>query len=399
MRWTGVLRCAVAAALLLAGLGAEASARAVTTVCDDAWLIVPAALTGEVDDDILTAVAARAADDAWAVGYWLAGPGNPVHTLVERWDGTAWRIVPSPDPGAAFNALFGVAALGPDDAWAVGSTAKSPSGPFHPLVVHWDGSAWAVVSTPAPPASTDAELFGVSAGGDGSVWAVGYRATDPTVDNQTLTERLDGMGWRLAASPTPEQGVTRLNGVAALDAHTAFAVGIQGPINEGHTLAMARTGDRWRAASRPSVGRPTSMLRAVSALSPASAWAVGFRSESRVVTRALVERFDGRSWQAFPTPSTGSTADELAGVVALSEDRAWAVGWRLTETGERRTLVLRWAGPGQGWVVQPSPNPDSPESRLDAIGADPAGDLWAVGTFIDPGTFAVHPLIEGSCAP
>jgi hypothetical protein len=397
MRAALVLRSVVGAALLVAGLAVQPSAEAIPTGCTGDWEIVPAAVTGEVDDDVLTAVSAPAANDAWAVGYWLAGPGNPIHTLLERWDGSTWRIVPSPDPGAAFNVLLGVAALGPDDAWAVGSTGDSLDGPLRPLALHWDGSAWAVVHTPAPPASSQAELFAVSAASDGSVWAVGYHATDPTVDNQTLTERWDGASWRLVASPTPDVGITRLEGVDALDADTVFAVGIQGPINGGRTLAMTRTGDRWRAESRPPVGRPTSELRAVSALTPESAWAVGFRSESRVVTRALAERFDGRSWEVVSTPVMGSAADELAGVAAVSEDRAWAVGSIQTEGGERQTLVLQWTGPADGWIVQASPNPESPESRLVAVAADPGGDLWGVGTYVDPDTFAVRPLIERSC--
>jgi hypothetical protein len=41
-------------------------------------------------------VAVRSASDAWAVGG--AGPDDgPVRTLIERWDGSTWKHVPSPD--------------------------------------------------------------------------------------------------------------------------------------------------------------------------------------------------------------------------------------------------------------------------------------------------------------
>ena len=45
----------------------------------------------------LEGVAALAADDAWAVGWY--GQGAPSRTLIEHWDGTAWSIVSSPNKG------------------------------------------------------------------------------------------------------------------------------------------------------------------------------------------------------------------------------------------------------------------------------------------------------------
>jgi hypothetical protein len=37
---------------------------------------------------------------AWAVGETGSGDG-PTKTLTLRWDGTAWRKVPAPSPGAS----------------------------------------------------------------------------------------------------------------------------------------------------------------------------------------------------------------------------------------------------------------------------------------------------------
>ena len=45
-------------------------------------------------------------------------------TLILRWSGTAWKLVPSPSPGEV-NGLGGVATTSATDVWAVGSFTTS----------------------------------------------------------------------------------------------------------------------------------------------------------------------------------------------------------------------------------------------------------------------------------
>jgi len=74
----------------------------------------------------LAAVAATSASDALAVGYYTAGVGGfPDRTLAERWNGTGWTQVPSPNPSASDNLLGGVAAASPASFWAVGGYANN----------------------------------------------------------------------------------------------------------------------------------------------------------------------------------------------------------------------------------------------------------------------------------
>ena len=56
--------------------------------------------------------------NAWAVGG--AGSTSSPKTLVVHWNGTAWKQVPSPAP--ADSSLSGVAATSASNAWAVGCT-------------------------------------------------------------------------------------------------------------------------------------------------------------------------------------------------------------------------------------------------------------------------------------
>jgi len=71
----------------------------------------PTAVTGPGS---LSGVAAVSARDAWAVGDKQVG--STLRTLIEHWNGRAWRPVISPDP-AGSDSLTSVAAISPASAW------------------------------------------------------------------------------------------------------------------------------------------------------------------------------------------------------------------------------------------------------------------------------------------
>src|SRR5262249_42882908 len=64
-------------------------------------------------------------------------------TLIERWNGSTWARVPSPDPGL-IEGLFSVSAVSRNDAWAVGVYVKrqAQAAFFHTLILHWNGTRW-----------------------------------------------------------------------------------------------------------------------------------------------------------------------------------------------------------------------------------------------------------------
>src|SRR6266568_2309427 len=66
-------------------------------------------------------VAATSSSNAWAVGTWSQS-NTTYKTLIERWNGTAWKVQTSPNPAPGDwdeNVLNGVAGLSSSDAWAV----------------------------------------------------------------------------------------------------------------------------------------------------------------------------------------------------------------------------------------------------------------------------------------
>src|SRR5262249_48027261 len=76
----------------------------------------------EASDSGLNSVTALAPDNIWAVGSYmnLSGTGPLNNAYIEHWDGSGWKIVPSPNPGSLDNELLSVTALAPDNIWAVG---------------------------------------------------------------------------------------------------------------------------------------------------------------------------------------------------------------------------------------------------------------------------------------
>jgi hypothetical protein len=119
-------------------------------------------------------ITATSASNAWIVGR------QDSKTLILHWNGKTWTPVASPSPGSASgltSGLVSVAATSASNAWAVGTAeAPAPVGTAHgthTLILHWNGKAWSLVSSPNPSCSTCDSLFGVAAASATSAWAVG----------------------------------------------------------------------------------------------------------------------------------------------------------------------------------------------------------------------------------
>jgi hypothetical protein len=140
--------------------------------------------------------------NAWAVGYEEPSQQSEVpQTLIEHWDGSQWNLVRSPDrnpkgPYNLNNTLSGVAARSANDIWAVGSwTWLTGSGTTRSLLLHYNGKAWRYV--PGPPlldgdGSSINQLLGIARIRGGALWAVGSRNVPSVCCSQTLTVQSSG---------------------------------------------------------------------------------------------------------------------------------------------------------------------------------------------------------------
>jgi hypothetical protein len=334
-------------------VAAAPPAGAAATPCH--WSVVPnhrpPGTTGTLEG-----VAALSATDAWAVGS--VQTSRRALPLAEHWDGTAWRVAPTPVDGRHIRVLHDVSAVSASDVWAVGTQIALGSGAVHPLVEHWNGSTWAVVRDPRTQGAR-AELFAVSAASPTNVWAVGYR--EPGFTPGPFVAHWNGTRWHVFAAPTG----TMLFDVAARYSGAVWTVGTN-PFGIDHALLARRTGMGWQATDVP-----PRALTAISWRRPFEAWAVGYKPGSTGgPLQPLALRWNGHTWSVTPAPELHGSG-ELRGVAGISPNRAWAVGTR----NFRHPLLMHWNG--SGWKVVFGPDVDG---FLDDVARVPGShELWAVG--------------------
>ena len=142
----------------------------VETLNGGVWGIVPAPSPSSSYNE-LDGVSCSAANFCMAIGFEYNGTAD--ETLILKWDGISWSLVSSPSPSSNTNLLNAVYCAGPTDCTAVGNDTYDADFDMQTLILSWDGSTWKVVPSPnanglpgrapsgSPPVKND-ELKGVS---------------------------------------------------------------------------------------------------------------------------------------------------------------------------------------------------------------------------------------------
>jgi hypothetical protein len=279
------------------------------------WSLVASRNVEGTLSNYLQGVASRSATEVWAVG-WSMGIGIQTQkTLVERWDGSAWSIVPSPNPGPTGNSLEAVAVIGDDAAWAVGSMYSTAVVSL-PISMHWDGSVWTAVDVPVPPFCTQRTyLTDVAAARPKLVLATGYCTT--AAGDQGFVLRWDGRAWSVAAGPDQIPAPSALNGLTFKSGTEAWAVGTAG----GQAFILHWDGTAWAAVDAPADVGPDSSLTSIDS-SRTRLWAVGLGQSSQPpFAGRLTARWDGTAWERVPAGDFGSFNG-----VSVVGNKTWAVG-------------------------------------------------------------------------
>lgn len=319
----------------------------------------------------LHGVSALSENDVWAVGVSYTTDRTIGSTLIQHWNGSQWSVIPSPNPSSTINLLQAVAAVAPNDVWAVG---YAPTATQSIAIMHWNGTAWSVIPNP-PGTTTLSNLAALAAVSANDVWAVGNgRLGD---ENATLTLHWNGSTWSVVASPNVGPEVDNiLQGVTAISSNDVWAVGTQQPTSntDPSALILHWNGSAWTIV--PSTGPEGSHLLAASAVASNDVWATGY-SEAGTLT----EHWNGSTWSVVATPTNvnGSSPLFFPSVVALSSANVWTVGESFdSRRSVSHTLTEQWNG--TKWAVVKSPNVGPDHNELFAIDATPGGTLWTVGT-------------------
>jgi hypothetical protein len=360
-----------------------------STASGAGWTVQRAPVLG-TNDNSFGAVSAVSPRQAWAVGNFLPDTqdSNQDATLATaaRFDGSRWVHTPVPNTGPNFNTLFGVAATS-QKAWAVG-VALNRSYFAHSLIEAWNGTAWKIARTPRLSSLRDV-LFSAAAASPSDVWAVGERQDKNKAGTfHTLAEHWNGHRW--AVVPTPDPGATGncLFGVAAAGPDDVWAVGQSNGRRTDTPLAEHWNGRRWTVVRVPSAGLTGSLLQGV-AISGRQVWAVGQSDDATAQARPLVEHLSQGQWTAQQPGGLGSGFSDITGV-AVVHRTVWLVGSALDEaSGDQLSVVAR--NSGSGWRQVAAPNPGNGDRILGGISAA-GGTAWAAGAF--DSTTGRAPLIE-----
>jgi hypothetical protein len=371
--------CALVASL---GFGSGGSANVVAQTCEPTWNIVPSSNGDDDVDNGLSGLAVVSPNDIWAVGSF-GTYGAQRSTLAERWNGSTWSVVPTPNGSNEVNWLLGADAVASDDVWAVGYSATNPPEQSfrQTLIERWNGNSWSVISSPnpTPPLSggpVSNELYGLDAVSANDVWAVGT-----SVDfgaGQTLVVHWNGTRWSVVPSPSPGQ-FGWLRSVSAISANDVWAVGTHYVNGLSVTLILHWNGSTWSVVPSPNDGPFTQELFEVRAVSADDGWAVGYHLAVfgfNQVYQTTILHWDGSAWSVVPSPEVNQLNNYLFSVDGTSANDAWAVGF--FDTGfELRSMIQHWDG--TSWTIVPSPNASDAIDEPTDVVAVSADDVWAVG--------------------
>jgi hypothetical protein len=303
----------------------------------------------------LNGVSCTSASACTAVGQSPSTTGGPA-TLAESWNGTAWTIQSTPHPsGATFSYLNGVSCTSPSACTATGYYQTS-AGVTSTLAESWNGAAWTIQSTPNPSGATFSYLSGVSCTSTSACTTTGESETSTGVTT-ALAETWNGTAWAIQSTPNPSGAEdSELYGVSCTSASACTAAG-NSETAAGVTTTLAETwnGAAWSIQSTPNPSAATAAyLSGVSCLSASACTAVGWYDTTSGVYETLAETWNGTAWAIQSTPNlSGATASYLLGVSCPAASACTAAGYNLNPTYE--TLAEHWNG--TAWATQSTPTP------------------------------------------
>jgi hypothetical protein len=275
-------------------------------------------------------------------------------TLVESLDGTAWKVVPSPNQGDNANYLDSVSCSSATQCVAVGYDINDFNSD-QALILIWNGASWSTMTDPVTNLG-ETELTGVSCTSTAACMAVGNALNDGTY--QTLVESWNGNDWTVDSSPNVGSSGSYLNSVSCLSGDHCTAVGsyvdvANGDFNEG--LIETWNGMAWTLApTTPSIA-DGSVLLGVSCASDTACIAVGYSNDEG--SEPLTEQWNGTTWSVSPIPPTYAIGI-LFGISCSTSDFCFAVGYSGESGLPEQGAVEEWNGSAWSAVATP-PNADT----------------------------------------
>ena len=332
----------------------------------------------------LTAVSCTGRSQCTATGMASTRSGKNVKTLAERWNGTTWAVQSTPTPTSRTvlgGTLEGGVSCTSATACVAGGFSYSKKS-MHLLGEGWNGRTWS--TQPDAAQVVAAEPAGISCR-----WAKDCMAVGARLSGMTLAEHWNGRKW--SAVTTKHEG--ELNGVACPATGNCTAVGTN---SGGKALAGHWNGKAWSDQTTASPEQ-LNLLSGVSCPAVKDCVAVGTGgslTSTSFSLAPLAEQWTGGKWTAFTAPDPAASGDitEFNSVSCTSATNCMAVGDYSNQAGSTDTsFAEQWNG--TVWTVETTPSPTA-FSTLVSVSCPSAGHCVAVGGSSATAAGAVSPLTE-----
>ena len=274
-----------------------------------------------------------------ATGNWLSavscagrsfcaavGQSGSQGTLAEVWNGTGWRLTPTPKLRARESSFSDVGCVSRDWCMAIGSTGIGGN-----LVEHWNGVDWRVM--PAPKGSWNSDkLSCVSASYCMAVSSIEIGST-----NAATAAIWNGFRW--IKTTVPGALGENLNDVSCKSWKFCVAVGV----SEGtfHPYAVQWNGTKW---VRSHLTATRGFLTAVSCWSSNGCLSVGDRAGTHGLV-GFAEMWNGRQWFNVKVSPTKQTSDPFFDTSCWSDNSCVVVGSGTSpESRYDQPIAFEWHG-------------------------------------------------------
>ncbi len=288
-----------------------------------AWSVVPSVNAPATSGDTLGSVSCVGPSFCLAVGSTGQGP------VAETWNGTAWTLVSAILPAGSTSASLGsVSCVATTICEVLGTAVSGSTGSV--FGNQWNGSVLSA-TTAATPAAAGVTVSALGMSCVSATWCLAVGATDTTATSVPFSEMWNGTAWALVTTPAPSSATgSLLRSVSCTGVNFCAAVGqgaFAGPVNQ--TLVETWSGTAWAVTTSPDTSASLSQgLTGVSCFSATTCSAVGQAAASSGPSPAtLALTWNGTTWAIVPnTPNGGTVQTTLSGVSCITDWACMAAG-------------------------------------------------------------------------
>jgi hypothetical protein len=302
----------------------------------------------------------------WAVGGLANATSYDVPTAWHLVHGT-WTTTTIPvDLTAQWGYLTAITSVSPNEAWAVGYTVSQSRGDTLPLMAHWTGSSWSVVSEPWVNVGGSGYFSTITAVSATDVWAFGV---DHNLSPTGMAWAFNGSVWSRQALPVHNPACRSINDIRPTSS-VATVDGLYVSMNcQTSTFQLAGTVEhlvrRWVPVLKLEGRQAVFGLGADPSGTVWAAGAVGNGQESQ-----------GASWSGGPNGMTRSPGSGIVGsvlyAVSANASKVALVGERSSPQGPQPLLIV---GDGTSFSDVAVPY----DRMLSSVAVTPGGLLMVAG--------------------